>query len=666
MRICSEEAGGYATLLVGAAAATAERYIQCGGGIRSLMAVLQMNWQPSLLRHKRKSSPPLGLRNLGNTCYLNSVLQCLTYTPPLANFCLQSLHSSSCDVAREKKSECPFCILEKRIVRSLSVDLPLDSPLKINRCLRIFAQHFRTGMQEDAHEFLRYVIDACHNTCLQLKKLQQQRKKAGNGNATSGCGNDSTIVKEIFGGSLQNQVKCLSCGAESNTVDEIMDISLDVLHSSSLKDSLQKFFQPEILDGNNKYKCDKCNKLVTARKQMSLLQAPNVLVIQLKRFEGIFGGKIDKLINFEEVLVLSSYMCEESQDAHPDYKLFGTIVHSGLSPDSGHYYAYIKDAMGYWYCCNDSYVSHSSLQDVLSEKVYILFFSRAKHRPPSVKKCSPYNGLKNNVTNGIGKSEIPKGLSENPVNIKQLSGHQPEIDNSAILEVDKAPGVFEKDNIKKLCSPRNKKVVANQIESGNKNGAQRDLVHSPKAARLSPHRNGSSKTIVNGKTTRSPSLANGNSNLETVTSDILEGGLCKENGHSDKETSNQKELLNGNVKSLSTNSSQKRKSPESSVLLSGDAHFSLKLEALKKELMEEASSVLRSCGWTENVHTFMHAKKKMRAQGVRNTSDYDEEKRLLIADAKPTFISQIPESLKANLINRLKSFHQNHKHTTAT
>ncbi|VFQ79124.1 unnamed protein product [Cuscuta campestris] len=82
--------------------------------------------------------------------------------------------------------------------------------------------------------------------------------------------------------------------------------------------------------------------------------------------------------------------------------------------------------------------------------------------------------------------------------------------------------------------------------------------------------------------------------------------------------------------------------------------------------MKEASSVLRSCGWTENVHTFMHAKKKMRAQGVRNTSDYDEEKRFLIADAKPTFISQIPESLKANLINRLKSFHQNHKHTTAT
>lgn len=159
---------------------------------------------------------------------------------------------------KDKKGECPFCILEKRIARSLSSESVSDAPVKINSCLRIYAEHFRSGRQEDAHEFLRYVIDACHNTCLRLKKLQQQqrgRNGIANGGDIGVAG--ETVVKEIFGGALQSQVKCLSCGAESNKVDEIMDISLDILHSGSLREALQKFFQPEVLDGNNKYKCDK-------------------------------------------------------------------------------------------------------------------------------------------------------------------------------------------------------------------------------------------------------------------------------------------------------------------------------------------------------------------------------------------------------------------------
>lgn len=197
-------------------------------------------------------------------------------------------------------------------MRSLSVDLTLDAPAKIQSCLRIFAEHFKCGRQEDAHEFLRYVIDACHNTCLRLKKL---RRKGGGGGSGGGetINGGSSVVKEIFGGALQSQVKCLACDAESNKVDEIMDISLDILNSCSLKEAMQKFFQPEVLDGNNKYKCDNCKKLVSARKQMSILQSPNILVIQLKRFEGIFGGKIDKAIAFEEVLVLSSFMCKANQ-----------------------------------------------------------------------------------------------------------------------------------------------------------------------------------------------------------------------------------------------------------------------------------------------------------------------------------------------------------------
>ncbi|PHT38148.1 hypothetical protein CQW23_21721 [Capsicum baccatum] len=60
-----------------------------------LMAYLQMNWQPNLLSHRRKTGPPLGIEKIVNACYINSVLQCLTSMPPLGYFCFKSKHSDS-------------------------------------------------------------------------------------------------------------------------------------------------------------------------------------------------------------------------------------------------------------------------------------------------------------------------------------------------------------------------------------------------------------------------------------------------------------------------------------------------------------------------------------------------------------------------------------------
>lgn len=747
------------------------------------MGMLQMTWQPSLLKSlKRKhGSPPLGLRNLGNTCYLNSVLQCLTYTPPLANFCLRYLHSSVCDfgAGKDKKGECPFCILEKRIARSLSSESVSDAPVKINSCLRIYAEHFRSGRQEDAHEFLRYVIDACHNTCLRLKKLQQQqrgRNGIANGGDIGVAG--ETVVKEIFGGALQSQVKCLSCGAESNKVDEIMDISLDILHSGSLREALQKFFQPEVLDGNNKYKCDNCKELVAARKQMSILEAPNVLVIQLKRFEGMFGTKIDKPIAFDEILVLSSYMCKGSKDQQPEYNLFGTIVHSGFSPDSGHYYAYIKDAIGRWYCCNDSYVSVSNLKDVLSEKVYILFFSRAKQRPRTrvdavVNGSKPHesNGSKtstmqksgsvdrsvcsrqvsnhlqetNKSTNGsrsvIQKSgclekpfsmKFPANRSETnrsnnyhasngtkthtcqrsdhvetPSNMGDHSGNQPETCNITSFRLNPSNSTYGQisvtcveqvdvkessdnhsqtsDSVKseidhqlpsqqrtfsdsgstsKVLAPGNLRIAVYGNEPGEENGYTAASLTAVEKERMGLMSDGNSmgKKSADSETTerRLSSLPPSNGNGPMAV-DSSQRSLPEVNGSAlttdSQKSFNCQDLRNGDI-GASNNSCVKRKIEDdcSCSFFARDDQSRARVEAFKESIGKEASMILRSCGWTEEVRGFMHATKKLCQETGNSASNDLEMKSLLISQSKRTFISKVPESLKAKLVERLKLF----------
>ncbi|GMH24189.1 hypothetical protein Nepgr_026032 [Nepenthes gracilis] len=648
---------------------------------------LQMSWQPSLLHQKRKNGPPLGLKNLGNSCYLNSVLQCLTYTPPLASFCLKNQHSSLCDSASQpdKKRDCPFCILEKRIVRSLSSDLALDSPAKIVSCLRIFAEHFRCGRQEDAHEFLRYVIDACHNTCLQLNKLQQQCRKGANG-----CGeesnNGSTVVKEIFGGALQSQVKCLSCGAESNKVDEIMDINLDVLHSNSLKEAMQNFFQPEILDGGNKYKCEKCKKLVKARKQMSIFQAPNVLVIQLKRFEGIFGGKIDKAIAFEEILALSSFMCKASEDPHPEYRLFGTIVHSGFSPESGHYYAYVKDAMGKWYCCNDSFVTVTTVQEVLSEKVYILFFTRTNQRPvpghtsfvPNVVRSNDCNGSQTNgvISHACNGSERVRSSNFafrlKSINSKSSNKPSPGKGLSVVTKVDRASmslqtkfSSFSSSLDNRVSVSSNGKINVHKSQALEKKGDADESKFEERSERstaLLTNWNDSNRNRKhNDPDENGHCFANGNDQVQTrvcyaVKADVHDCGLGGD--------ARGKMIHNGEVRNVGDNghiyiSGPKRKAEDTDpcILFAKDSYSRERLEDFKEVLEKEAFLLLQTCSWSYEVYQYMRQWKKLN-MGDCNLQNNSASKKLLISDAKAVFISEIPESLKENLIKRLRSFSQ--------
>ncbi|XP_057767166.1 ubiquitin carboxyl-terminal hydrolase 23-like [Salvia miltiorrhiza] len=334
-----------------------------------------------------------GLRNLGNTCFLNSVLQCLTYTAPLAAYLQSGKHQNSCRTA----GFCALCAIQKHVSRALQSSGRILEPKDLVSNLRCISRSFRNARQEDAHEYMVNLLESMHKCCLPSGVPSE-----------SPSAYEKSLVHKIFGGRLRSQVKCMQCSYCSNKFDPFLDLSLEIQKADSLYKALAHFTAKEQLDGGaREYQCDQCKQKVKASKQLTVHKAPQVLAVHLKRFSSHSPGqKVDKRVAFEPTLDLKPFVTGP-YDGDLKYTLYGVLVHYGWSTHSGHYYCFVRTSSGMWYSLDDNQVVQVNERKVLEQKAYMMFYVRDRK---NVGSKNHVNALQkdNMVMNAIGNAAYSK------------------------------------------------------------------------------------------------------------------------------------------------------------------------------------------------------------------------------------------------------------------
>ena len=355
--------------------------------------------KPDFSKISNISSDFKGLKNFGNSCYSNVIIQILTSIPEFIN----ALYKRYTLVENENDLLIDYPILS-RIIEIMSNYKSKNTSLASNYLKEIVYKFDSSGSQNDAHEFLVFLLDRLNIELLNIENkykiindtndlnniskdnIKVEEKKISNDDEgeweevkkggktmkqTNSIKNFKTsILGEVFQGILKQDIIQKGNSTSNCQIEPFFSLHLDN-EEPTIEKMFEKFFKKKTIeDSGDKYIqsfLEKCPNIFIVNAKGFFYDKKNQTIIKIKK-ELIFGAKL---------IINKDYVSPYLRNKNIEYELIGIVVHKGNLATEGHYICYCKDNKDKtWFYLDDNKVIKVS-EDLLHKlRPYILFYKK--------------------------------------------------------------------------------------------------------------------------------------------------------------------------------------------------------------------------------------------------------------------------------------------------
>jgi ubiquitin C-terminal hydrolase len=340
-----------------------------------------------------KANGRVGLANLGQTCYINAVVQSLRYSPELANYLINEKHKAHLKMDRVSA---PVVAEMADVIKSMwTADVRFKATMAprgfinaITRASRDRDFSILSGDQADAGELLQFLIESLHSGVARSVKmdvvgipksqLDELHIKSLESWSAFHAKEYSPIIDHFYGQTLTTMT-CQRCKSKSNTFEPWVMLKVPVKkEKGSISDCITEFLEPETLPD---YRCTKCGEDTKgpALKEHTISRLPSNIIIQFKRFQNN-GSKVRSKVDINiEATNMTQWLSFPgvSRNTNPVYTTYAIVEHHGSSR-GGHYINYSRHGSG-WLCYDDQNIYPVSSDKVVNDDTYILFMTNKPH-----------------------------------------------------------------------------------------------------------------------------------------------------------------------------------------------------------------------------------------------------------------------------------------------